>query len=130
MARRPAPHPTALELEILQVLWRRGPSSVGEVRDAMAGTRDLAYTSIMTVMTIMTRKGYLVRRRAGRAFIYQTKVSEKGTIRGIVGDLVRRAFGGSRRAALLHLLETGDLDRQEIEEIRNLIDRKLKEGPR
>ncbi len=122
MTRPSASHPTALELEILKVLWRRGPSTVGEVRDALSATRKLAYTSIMTIMGIMTRKGYLVRARKGRAFVYRAKVSEGRTVRDMVGDLVKRAFGGSHRAALVHLLETSELEGADLEELRRLID--------
>lgn len=126
MARPATPHPTGFELEILKVLWRRGPSSVSEVREALAGTRDPAYTSVMTILNIMVRKGYLARRRNGRAFLYRAKISEGGAIGRIVRDLVERAFGGSHRAAMVHLLEAGDLEGEELEELRRLIDRKAR----
>lgn len=129
MARPPTAHPTDLELEVLQALWRRGPSSVGEIRDALAARRPLAYTSVMTVMNIMTRKGYLARRKNGRAYLYRPRKSEGRTLGGIFQDLVKRAFGGSPRAALIHLLETSNLEVEELDELRRLIDRKTREGP-
>jgi predicted transcriptional regulator len=82
----------------------------------------------MTVMNIMTRKGYLSRRMKGRAYFYRARSSEGRTLGKIFQDLVRRGFGGSPRAALIHLLETCDLKAEELDELRKLIDRKEREG--
>lgn len=128
MTRPPSRYPTELELEILKILWCDGPSSVRQVRDALTDFRDLAYTSVMTIMTIMTRKGYLKRSRKGKSYTYTPLATEEETARGIVGDLVDRVFGGSAAAAVMQLLDTTDIDEAELADLRDLIDRRVKEG--
>ncbi|MCP4250904.1 MAG: BlaI/MecI/CopY family transcriptional regulator [bacterium] len=130
MARPRSPYPTELELEILKVLWRQGPASVREVREALAGSRALAHTSVMTIMTIMTQKGYLKRAKQAGRFVYRPSISEKSTAGRMLRDIVRRAFDGSAAAVMLNLLETADLDEQELKTIRTLINRKAKEQER
>lgn len=127
MARPISRHPTELELEILKILWRDGPAPVREVREALAPTRALAYTSIMTIMNIMTRKGYLKRARKDGRFVYTPRISEKATTRQMLGDLVDRAFDGSAAAVMLHLLEAGEIDAAELKHLRALINRKARE---
>ena len=124
MTRDSAKFPTQLELEILKVIWAIGPSPVREVRDALAEVRDLAYTSVMTVMNIMTKKGFLKRRKKGNSFIYRPVVNRETTTSNMVGDLVDRLFEGSTDTALLHLLETSDIDDGELDRLRELIERK------
>lgn len=128
MARPSSRHPTELELEILKVLWRDGPAPVRHVRDALAEFRDLAYTSVMTIMNIMTKKGYLRRSRHGGRYLYSPKVSERSVSRGMLRDLVNRVFDGSAVAAMLNLLETADIDEVELRELREIIKRKTREG--
>lgn len=128
MTRPSSRYPTELELEILKILWRDGPSSVRHVRDRLAEFRDLAYTSVMTIMTIMTKKGYLKRTRKGRSYTYAPLLTEAETARGMLGDLVDRVFDGSAVAAMVNLLETGDVDDEELAELRELIERKAEEG--
>ena len=127
MARPSSKYPTALELEILKILWRDGPGAVRAVRDALAEHRDLAYTSVMTVMNIMTAKGYLKRAKQGGSYVYRPRVSEQATTRRMLGDLVDRAFDGSAMAVMLNLLETSDIDAEELKRLRALIGRKAKE---
>ena len=127
MARPPSRHPTELELEILKVLWRDGPATVRAVRDALADQRDLAYTSVMTIMNIMVNKGYLKRAKQNGSYVYTPRVSEKVTTRGMLGDLVDRAFEGSAMAVMLNLLETSDIDAEELKRLRTLISHKARE---
>jgi len=124
MARSASKHPTELELEILKVVWRIGPATVRQVREELAVVRDLAYTSVMTMMTIMTRKGYLKRTKDGRSFIYQATYKEQKASKSMLQDIVDRLFGGSTTAVMQHLLETSDLDDNELKQIRQLINRK------
>jgi predicted transcriptional regulator len=124
MKKDSAKFPTQLELEILKVLWTIGPSPVRDVRDELAEVRDLAYTSVMTVMNIMTKKGFLKRRKKGNSFIYRSVVNRETTTSNMVGDLVDRLFEGSTDTALLHLLEISDIDDGELDRLRELIERK------
>ncbi len=127
MTRPASRYPTELELEILKVLWQDGPSTVRQARDALAEVRELAYTSVMTVMNIMTRKGYLKRKKNGRSFVYSPRIAEAETKHGLLGDVVERAFNGSARAVMLSLLELGDVDEAELDELRDLIDKTIKD---
>lgn len=128
MARPASEHPTELELAILKVLWQESPRTVEQVREALAAAgRELAYSSVITVMNIMVRKRYLKREKVGRAFTYSSQVEEQGVGRNMLTDLVDRVFDGSAAALMLELLETNDVDAKELAVIRRLIDRKSKE---
>ncbi len=128
MARPSSKHPTELELEILKILWREGPLRVQQVRDALVGFRDLAYSSVTTIMNIMVDKKYLSRRKDGPSFVYKPRVSEGATHRKMLKDLVKRVFGGSTEAVMVNLLESANLNQDEIRKLRRLLKRKSGEG--
>src|SRR5262245_49039555 len=127
MARPISKHPTELELEILKILWRDGSSPVRHVRDALAEFRDLAYTSVMTVLGIMTRKKYVRRTRSGGGYVYTARLSAESASSSMLHDIVDRVFDGSAVAVMQRLIETADLDDAELAEIRQLIQRKARE---
>ena len=123
MPRKASKHPTELELQILKLVWREGEVTVRHLRELLAAdSRDLAYTSVMTMTGIMTDKGYLRRRREGKGYIYRPAISEEDISRDMMGDLVKRVFDGSARAAMVNLLEMGQIDEEEIEDLRRLLD--------
>ena len=97
--RRPGPPrdiPPPLELECLKALWNLGEGSVRDVRQVLVGTRNLAYTTVMTVLDRLEKRGGVTRRRQGRSYIYVPKVSRE-TLRGLaVKGLVQDFFDGSR----------------------------------
>lgn len=128
MARPSSRHPTELELEILKILWRDDPAPARHVRDALTGFRDLAYTSVATIMNIMTRKGHLKRRKQGGRYVYSPRISERSISRQMLADLVDRVFDGSAVAVMLNLLETSDVDETELRELREIIKGKIQEG--
>ena len=130
MARRTSKYPTELELEILKILWRDGEATVRQVKKQLSSFRKLAYTSVMTMMTIMTEKGYLKRRRKRNYYMYKPLIMEKATTSGMLGDIVNRVFDGSAMAAMVNLLETGDIDEAELAKLRRLITRKGKDVQR
>ena len=129
MARSESDFPTELELEILKVLWDESPLLVRDVRarlEVQAG-RVLAHSSVITMLNIMHRKGYLRRRKDGKSFWFSPRV-EKDSVSGqMMSDIASRLFGGSTSAMVLNLLETTDVDTEELAEIRKLIARKAKE---
>ena len=127
MARPTSRHPTELELEILKILWRQGPASGCQVRDALAPARELAYTSVMTILNIMTRKGYVRRKKEASGYVYRAAVAQDAAERGMLQDMVDRVFDGSAVAVVQHLIETSGLDADELTRIRQLIARKAKE---
>jgi predicted transcriptional regulator len=128
MARPGSDHPTELELDLLKVLWQRAPQTVEDVRQALAAAgRELTYSSVITMLNIMVRKKYLRRTKRGRSFEYVPLVAEQGVHRGMLKDLLNRVFDGSAQAVVLELLETSDVDADELNAIRKLINRKAKE---
>lgn len=130
MARPVSRHPTELELEILKILWERGPLPTREVRAALAtgeADRDLAHTSVVTILNIMVKKGYLRRTKSGAAYTFHPLVERDGVSQTMLDDLVDRVFDGSAAHLMLNLLERTDLEADEIRRLRQLITRKAKE---
>lgn len=128
MARPASEHPTELELSILKVLWQEAPKTVDDVRQTLAAAgRGLTHSTVITIMNIMVRKGYLQRAKKGRAFEF-TPLLEEGCVgQSMVQDLLSRVFDGSAHSLVLQLLETADVDSTELQAIRRLINRKAKE---
>lgn len=128
MARPASEHPTDLELSILKVLWQEAPKTVDEVREALAAAgRELTHSSVITIMNIMVGKNYLQRAKKGRAFEFTPLLEENSVGQSMVQDLLSRVFDGSAHSLVLQLLETADVDSEELAAIRQLINRKAKE---
>jgi len=127
MTRPSSKHPTELELEILKVVWAQGPGTVREVQARLQPFRKLAYTSVMTVMKIMVDKGYLRRTREGAGYQYSARLDYDTTANRMLGDVVARLFDGSHAAASLRLLESADLDAEELAALRALLRQKTRE---
>lgn len=129
MPRSESEHPTELELEILKVLWEESPLPVREVRARLEAqaNRPLAHSSVITMLNIMHRKGFLKRRKSGKSFLFSPKVKKQSVTGRMMGDLLTRVFDNDPSAMVLNLLETTDLDSEEIGEIRKLINRKARE---
>jgi len=115
------PRPTDSELAILRVLWERGPSTVRQVHEAMADTRDTGYTTTLKLMQIMADKGLVSRNEESRTHIYAASAGEEQTQHQLVKDLVDRAFGGSAATLVMRALSANTSD-EELQEIRQLID--------
>ena len=99
---------TPLELKIMQVLWRLGPSQVQAVQQELDG--ELAYTTVQTMLNVLERKGRVTRRLQGRAFEYRAAVTEEKTLGSAVTDLVDRMFGGSPEELVMSLVKSRQLD--------------------
>jgi BlaI family transcriptional regulator, penicillinase repressor len=129
MARSGSNHPTQLELEILKVLWDDSPLAVRDVRERLEqrAQRALSHSSVITMLNIMVRKGYLRRKKEGKSFFFSPKVDKQSVAGGMMGDLLCRVFDGSPSAMVLNLIENVDLDAEEIDQLRRLISRKAKE---
>ena len=129
MARPASKYPTELELEILKILWDESPLAVRDVRERLeehAG-RSLSHSSVITILNIMHRKGFLKRRKEGKAFLFAPKAPQQEVTQHILGDLLARLFGGRPSAMMLNLLETAELDSDELSDIKKLLARKAKE---
>lgn len=116
------PRPTDAELAILRVLWERGPSTVRQVHEALAGTRETGYTTTLKLMQIMADKGLVKRNETARTHVYSATAGEAQTQQQLVQDLVDRAFGGSAAALVLRALSAEGTSDSELQEIRKLID--------
>jgi BlaI family transcriptional regulator, penicillinase repressor len=116
------PRPTDAELAILRVLWRRGPSSVRQVMDALNRQQPTGYTTVLKMLQIMTEKGLVEREEEGRLHVYEPIQTESETQRQLLGDLLDRAFNGSARQLVLQALATKPASPEELAEIRRLLD--------
>jgi BlaI family transcriptional regulator, penicillinase repressor len=122
MARRPQETPTEAELEILKVLWERGPSTGRAVLDVLVAERKRAYTSVMSVLNIMAIKGQVIRKPQGRAFIYSAKRPREKTLGKMVNSLLGRAFEGSAASLVSQLLDQSKPTTEELGKIRKVIE--------
>jgi BlaI family transcriptional regulator, penicillinase repressor len=116
------PRPTDGELEILTVLWSRGPSTVRDVHEAIARRKPTQYTTVLKLLQIMAEKGLVRRDERQRAHVYQASRPREWTQSQLAGDLVQRAFGGSAKSLLLGALSARKASTEELAEIRRLLD--------
>ncbi|MBN1852146.1 MAG: BlaI/MecI/CopY family transcriptional regulator [Pirellulales bacterium] len=110
-----------LQLRILQVLWDDGPSSVAAVQRATG--EDLAYTTVATMLRKMEARGLVTHHESGRRYIYRAAVKRDEVTHGIADRLVDRLFHGSLTGAVNHLLETREVDPDELDDLERLIQR-------
>lgn len=129
MPRRKNPEPplTPLELQIMNVLWDSGPANVQTVQERLDG-RDLAYTTVQTMLNVLHRKGRVKRRLKDRAYFYQAVTSRQTAISQAVGDMLDRFFGGSADGLLMNLLEARRLTPEKLARIQNLLKQEDKHG--
>jgi predicted transcriptional regulator len=116
------PRPTDAELEILTVLWSRGPSTVRDVHETIVKRRPAQYTTVLKLLQIMSEKGLVRRDEANRAHIYEAANPREWTQRQLAGDLLTRAFNGSARSMMMGALSSRKVTRQELAELRKLLD--------
>jgi predicted transcriptional regulator len=116
------PRPTDAELDILAVLWSRGPSTVREVHEALIARKPTQYTTVLKLMQIMTEKGLVRRDEQQRAHVYEASRPREWTQKQLAGDLLRRAFGGSARGLLLGALSAKKASKDDLAELRRLLD--------
>jgi BlaI family transcriptional regulator, penicillinase repressor len=114
--------PTVSELEILHVLWERGPSTVREVHEAISAKKPLGYTSVLKLLQIMTTKGLVRRDEQQRAHVYEAWQPAETTKRQFAADMLQRVFDGSASELMMHALAERRGSKQEIEELRRLLD--------
>jgi BlaI family penicillinase repressor len=124
--KQPPQKPTASELEILRVLWTRGPSTVREVHDSLNEKRAMGYTSVLKFLQIMTAKGTVRRNETQRAHVYEACLPAEQTKRQLAGDMLQRVFEGSASQLMMHALAGRKASREEIDELRRLLDEQEK----
>ena len=119
MARTKNEHLTRLELEIMNVLWDAGPANVQAVQRKL--DRELAYTTVQTMLNILHRKGKVKRTLKDRAYLYKAAVSRKQVVCHTVSDMVERLFGGSAESLVMSLLETKHLTAEKLARLNKLV---------
>jgi BlaI family penicillinase repressor len=114
--------PTDSELEILTVLWSTGPATVREIHEVITRRRPTQYSTVLKFMQIMAEKGLVLRDDAQRAHVYKPARPREWTQRQLAGDLLNRAFSGSAKALLVGALSAKKANKQELAELRKLLD--------
>jgi predicted transcriptional regulator len=115
-------NPTPSELEILHILWSRGPSTVREIHEVLAKEKDVGYTSALKLLQIMTTKGLVTRTEEQRAHVYEATQPAEKTKQQFAADVLQRVFRGSASQLLQHALSGRRGSKKEIEEIRRMLD--------
>jgi len=127
MPRKPSTQPNDLELEILRVLWSKGPSSVRDVHEALEHSRDAGYSSTAKMIQIMCDKGLVRRGPSQRPQLFEPAAPEEQTQTQILRHLIHKVFGGSARKLVLRAVQSEPLAANEVAEIRKLLNQLLGE---
>jgi BlaI family penicillinase repressor len=117
---------TPHELDIMKLVWEREEATVRDVYEALRARRRIAYTSVLTMMNVLERKGHLRKRAEGRSFVYQAARPRGQVVRAMVREFVQRVFNGAAEPLLVHLLEDRRLTRAELE----ALTRRVRKAPR
>src|SRR5215471_4374576 len=126
MARRKTEHLTPLELEIMHVLWETGAANVQTVQQQLQ--RELAYTTVQTMLNILHRKGKVKRTLKERAYFYRPAVSRSQVVGQHMSDIVERLFGGSAESLVMSLVETKHLTPEKLARLHKLLEEAEQEG--
>ena len=122
MARKESQTLTDAELRLMQIIWEKGASTVQTVVDALPKNTPLAYSTVLTMLRILEKKGYLKHYKEGRAFVYQPVVGRTEARKGALRHLMQRFFDNSPQLLLLNLMEDEGLDESELEELKQIIE--------
>lgn len=111
----------------MKILWQKGPSTVQTVQEALEPERQLAYTSVQTMLNVLERKGKAKRTKLDRAHLYSAKVTRESTVGRTLDDVIERLFGGSAESLVMSLLETRKLSKEKLAELEKLVRQKREE---
>jgi predicted transcriptional regulator len=120
--RRPSGTLTPQELEIMKAIWPSGQATVREVHERLRARRDVAYTTVQTMMNLLEAKGHLTRAAGPRAQVYKPTRPRQQVVRGLVREFVTRVFDGSARPLLVHLMKDTSLTERERKALQRLLD--------
>jgi BlaI family transcriptional regulator, penicillinase repressor len=123
MSKKSLPRPTGAELELLRVLWQRGPSTVREIHDSLRDQKETGYTTTLKILQKMADKGLVDRDESKRSHVYRAVGRADETQRQLVRDLLRRAFGGSPAKLVVQALSEEAVSAEELAEIRHLLEK-------
>ena len=112
--------PSKLEMQVLSLLWQRGPLTARDILEALPDGKARAYTTVLSIMQVMEKKGLLSHTTQGNTHLYKATVSRDEVAGPVLRGLVRQVFGGPA-TALQHLLSEKEVSRGELDEIKRLI---------
>jgi predicted transcriptional regulator len=121
LARKKSTNLTEAELRLMNVLWKKGPGTVGDVVASLSDDPPLAYSTVLTTLRILEGKGYLRHTKKARAFVYEPVIAQEEASRSALGHLVNRFFGGSRELLVVNLLKEESISRAELRRIKKMI---------
>lgn len=124
-----SPELSDLQVDVMRVLWQHGESSVAEVQTRLARRRELAVTTVATLLSRLEKRGLVAHRSEGRVFIYRALVTEPQVRRSMLGSLVESLFLGDRAAVVSQLLADADLQPGDVEKMKALISESQKQMP-
>ena len=122
MSTEQPPRPTDAELEILTVLWSRGPATVRDVHETIASRRPTQYTTVLKQLQVMAEKGLVLRNEHQRAHVYESARPREWTQRQLAGDMLQRAFNGSAKSLMIGALSSRKASKKELAELREILD--------
>jgi BlaI family penicillinase repressor len=117
------PKPTEKELEILQILWQKGPAAVKDVHEAMGGEDTNGYTTILKLLQIMHEKGLVTRQRSGKLHLYKASASQESTQQQVVDKIITTVFQGSAMQLVMSALGNNRSSKEELMEIKKYLEK-------
>ena len=123
MAKKPLPALSPSETEILRLVWQSEPVTVQQICDALPKDRSIAYATVQTLLRRLEKKGYVRHEVQGKAHLFSAAVKREQVIKRTVRDFVERLFGGDPLPLMLHLADQSDLNADDIDELKKLIER-------
>ena len=108
---------TPQELELMKVVWQRGSATVRDVYEALLERRRIAYTTVMTMLNVLEKKGHLAKRAEGRSYVYAPVRTKQRVLAAMVREFVERVFDGSAEPLLVHLLEERQLSEKDLDQL-------------
>ena len=122
--RKPSPTLTPQELAIMKAVWSRGHATVRDVYEALLEERKIAYTTVMTMMNVLEKKGHLRKKAEGRSYLYRPTRPQRQVVGSMVRDFVQRVFGGSAAPLLAQLVDDERLTPEELDALAKRIKEK------
>lgn len=119
---------SAQQLAIMRVVWSRGEATASDVHEALEADRDLAPTTVATMIARLEKRGLLTHRTEGRQFVYSATIREEDACHSMVSDLTERLFAGDAAALLSHLIAEHEIAPDELDRLRKLIDARRREA--
>lgn len=124
MTRDPQPQPSDLEIQVLSLLWDNGPMTVRQVLEAVPDRKKRAYTTVLTVLQVMEKKGLVKHKTDGTRHVYEPAIEKRRVLRPLLRNMIRNVFRGNPATAMQALIDETSVSEDEMTEIRRVLDGK------